>query len=90
VCLLHALTAVSDALADAAAFQFIWSRYFSHCTVSNVPSAVSALWNSQIVFSHDNMFGVSSFVSDASLLVMGMKFVSKLCKLCDEENLLLM
>jgi hypothetical protein len=68
--LLHALTAASDALADTAAFQFIWPRYCSHCAVPNVPSAVSALWNSQILFSRDNVFGVSFFVSDASLLVL--------------------
>lgn len=68
--LLHAPTAVSDASADTAAFQFIWPRYCSHCVVLNAPCAMSALWNSQIVFSCDNVFGVSSIVSDASLLVM--------------------
>jgi hypothetical protein len=68
--LLHAPTAAADESADRAAFQFIWPRYCSHCTVSNAPSAVSALWDSQIVFSRDDVFGVSSIVSDASLLVM--------------------
>jgi hypothetical protein len=68
--LLHTPTAASDASADITAYQFIWPCYCSHCTVSNAPSVVSALWNSLIVFSHDNVFRVSSIVSDASLLVM--------------------
>jgi len=68
--LLHAPAVASDVSADTAAFLFIWPRYCSQCTASNAPSAVSALWNSHIVFSRDNVFGVSCVVSDASLLVM--------------------
>ena len=77
--LLQAPTAAS---ADTAAFQFIWPRYCSHSTVSNAPSSLSALWNSKIMFSLDNVFGVSSVVSNASLLVMWERSLWLSCVKC--------